>query len=366
MMYRYIRNPEWWIRENVFIRGANLHHSNMVTDKYFERMRETSARADTIIAHYVEGAHKPAAALPLRRIGRPRLRDNAVRLGYEISGGDDWHDVAPVCASYELLNCSTYVINWIFDKKNGDRSDAEVNDLIMAGFHLRELAERVLYDYGHVRLVASISRINEAVYEGQHLDMNVLRVGNARQFPTIDEFLKVYERRCMMLSGVFYGSALWAGSVVAKVPNENLYSIASRMGQDGQAANDLGDFAVPDPGITVIEKPYKDQLSDLRQGKLTLPLFLMLTRASSQDRMILEDMACESAPVAYEEVTRIMRSTGALDTCLTYLRTQHDAMKQSLYGLFPPSPARDAIAEMFVHTAHNKFIARLRKVVEGS
>lgn len=336
----------------------------MLNSTYFDVMRETCREVDPVIQEYVSGTDEAISRLPLRRVGHPKLRDLVVRLGYELAGGQNWREIVPVCASYELLNCSTYVINWIFDEKEGEKTKPETDDLIMAGFQLREIAECVLRDFGLKGLVKSICNINRAVYDGQNIDLNILNAQNANNFPTLDEFMKIYEKRCSNLSGVFYGNCLFAGSVLLGRDNLSLYDVGFALGTGGQASNDLGDFAIPGGGIKGL--PYKDQLSDLRLGRLTLPLYLLLTRSLSDDRKTIESMIGkrELTQDDFEKVMDIFCKTKTFEVCFNLLKQKHKRAKTMLYDSFPKTAVRDLVAEMLVGIVSNKFLKGLRDDLE--
>lgn len=324
--------------------------------KYFEVMNETSQSVDPILKSYLKGIKETAEALPKSRIGKARLRDLTIRLGYEISGGKDWREVIPVCVSYEFLNCSNYVINWIFDEKGGNRNKREVNDLIIGGFQLRELAEQVLRERGLERITNSISKINKAVYEGQNLDLNVLTLENYESFNSFEDFMITYKERCKGLCGEFLAQCLLTGSKVSGNENPILYEIGEILGSGVQASNDLGDFALPNASISVSEKPYKDQLSDLRQGKLTLPVYLLAKKLGERDENLTRKPS--------EEIVKLLHSTGSFQQCYNYLKKEKKRAKKKLYESFEESDLRNLLAATFVAITSNKFIRNLRNAKE--
>lgn len=328
----------------------------MIRDDYFRVMRQISAETDKILIPYVKEVIDEARVLPESRIGKPRLRDIIVRLGYEITGGRNLNLITPVCASYELLNCSTYVINWIFDEKGGPKTKRETDNLIIGGFQLRELSQRILLENGLESLIESLSSINRAVYDGQNLDLNILTLDEIDNFESYDDFIRSYERRCHCLSGEFYGKCLFSGSVVSGKENQNLYDIGKMLGVGGQASNDLGDFALPRKDLTVCEKPYKDQLSDLRQRKLTLPVYLLATRSK-----INKEKLVNFSP---EEIIKLLNSTRTFEDCLDYLKKQHQRAKKKLYESFEKSATRNLLAESFLGISSNKFITSIRNELE--
>ncbi len=324
----------------------------MVGEDYFEVMKETSREADNLIEPCLGTVVEVARALPKSRLGKPRLRGMLVKLGYEIAGGNDWRKVAPLCASYELLNCSSYVINWIFDEKGGDKEKRDKDNLIIGGFQLRETAEKILRERGLEDVVESLSRINRAIYRGQDLDLNVLTLDNLSQFSSYGDFMAYYQRRCHWLSGEFYGQCLLNGSRISGNENQNLYDVGEILGSGLQVSNDLGDFALAERSVEVCEKPYKDQLSDLRQGKLTLPVYLLATRTG----------ICESGlkGLPPDEAIKLLHSTGTFQTCLDYLKHQRKRAKKALYEVFEKSDVRDLLATTLVIIHSNKFITNIK------
>jgi len=334
----------------------------MIIDEYFQKQKETSSAVDTLIKRYIADLEDTTAQLPAKRIGHPRLRDMSTRLGYELQGGRNWSEIVPIAAAFEFENCSSYVINWIFDEKGGKKSKEEVNNLIVAGMRLRELADKVLRDSNLEKLVSCIHDINFNGYDGQFRDLNMLKVQNMNRYPTDEEFFKAYEERCRLLSGIFHGHCLSSGSHILGAPSQKLYAIGERFGRALQASNDIGDFAIPSKGQETLEKPYNDQFSDFKQGKLTLPTYLLLTRASDDDRKTLESKIGkeEITPSDAQEILDIMSKTRSLKYCLNYLKTKNEEAKRMLYESFPKSPARNLVAQMLTTIVSNKFIYALK------
>ncbi|MFH1503153.1 MAG: polyprenyl synthetase family protein [Candidatus Diapherotrites archaeon] len=325
----------------------------MLDKNYFKVMSETSSEVDKVTSPYLNKIVDIARVLPEARLGRPRLRDMLVRLGYEISGGNNWKDVIPVCASYEFLNCSSYVINWIFDEKGEEKSKGDKDNLIIGGFQLREIAEELLKQDGLEEIVGSLSTINKAIYNGQNLDLNILKLSDIEKFSSYEDFIKHYEMRCHGLSGEFYGQCLLNGSRASGNEDLKLYKIGKILGTGLQASNDLGDFALPKSSISVCEKPYKDQLSDLRQGKLTLPVYLLATKLKIDESKLRK--------MAPDKVLKLLHSTGTFKECINYLRDQKRKARKELYNNFEKNGGRNLLASALVAISSNKFIISMKK-----
>ncbi|MDJ1184962.1 polyprenyl synthetase family protein [Roseofilum casamattae] len=331
---------------------------------YFDVMTETSQATDELIAHYTEHLSEEVKYLPMKRYGHPRLRDLQIRSGYEINGGKNWKEILPVCASFEILNCSTYVINWFLDEKHGYDTVESKRQLVIAGFQLREIAQQILEDYKLTEIVPLLNKINHQVYLGQRMDIQDMQVSRIDEYPNYEEFLETYQQRCRLLSGVFYGSCFFAGSIMAGEPDRLLYEMGAVYGAATQAANDFGDFALPVQRLSKLEKPYQDQFSDFINGKLTLAVYLMMQRSDpeAQNRLAqLRDKAIGEKE--YREILGMLVNQGVYADCVAYLKGEHKRCKTMLYEK-EKTIHRDTIAAILVRITSNKFLSQLRKNIQ--
>ncbi|NEP09887.1 MAG: hypothetical protein F6K14_06615 [Symploca sp. SIO2C1] len=331
---------------------------------YFHLMQETSQATDPLIERYMDKLSPEVKQLPMKRHGNLRLRDLQIRTGYEINGGKDWKEILPACASFEILNCSTYVINWFLDEKHGYESPESKRKLVIAGFQLREVAQQILEDHDMTSLLPLLSNINNRVYLGQMMDIHDLKVARMSDYPNYQDFLEAYQQRCRLLSGVFYGSCFLAGSIIAGKADELLYEMGAIYGAATQAANDFGDFALPVKRLSKLEKPYQDQFSDFMNGKLTLPVYLMTQRANEEQRKRLEELRLGAIDGnSYREILDILVDKGVYSDCLIYLKQEHKRCKSMLYTK-DKTVHRDIIASILVRITSNKFLSQLRKNIE--
>ena len=100
----------------------------MDKDKYFHLMRETSEVTDRIILdaigeRYSGSLRDLVSELPLKRAnsGKAKSRPAIFRFSYESTGGQDWKKYENVAASLEMLNISTYTLNYVIDEKGGEK-----------------------------------------------------------------------------------------------------------------------------------------------------------------------------------------------------------------------------------------------------
>ena len=105
-----------------------------------------------------------------------------------------------------------------------------------------------------------------------------------------------------------------------------------------QLADDLLDFTAT---ATTLGKPV---LSDLKEGKLTLPLLLLLPRIPAGDRAKIERVLAERAfaAVSAEEILEIVEREGTLEEVAAEARRKAAEAREAL-AIFPDSPARRAL-----------------------
>jgi hypothetical protein len=93
---------------------------------YFSHMRETTEKVFPVIIRYAEkireinyDLYKTVMFFIDKRRQKLLLKPFLLRLSYEICGGNEWEEIIPACAAFELLNISSYQANSSFDNKVG-------------------------------------------------------------------------------------------------------------------------------------------------------------------------------------------------------------------------------------------------------
>lgn len=202
---------------------------------------------------------------------------------YEFFSGQSYHKVLPVVAASEIFNISTYQSNIIFDDKIQSKTNLDNVNQIISSFISLNIASKMLTKCdadSDVKLycVEKLQSCNQQVYAGQYIDLNVLIASNARNLLnlSLSDYLKLYRQRCDLIGGTTVDNcAAWALKLAGST-NKKLCDDIERLfrhwGMIMQMINDLSDFAV------FIDKKQYARYTDVNEGKITLPFFLILQK----------------------------------------------------------------------------------------
>lgn len=347
----------------------------MIREKYFEKMKETSREVDPLIVGAIEPLKNvneelydfitniPAFKKRLEK--REKLRPFLLRLAYELVGGKNWEKIAPVCASMELLNISTYIDNAVFDDKN-DIADKEKTNYIISARVIRDIAEDLLNQSSkryRNRLIELLREIDKHIYIAQFEDINQLR--NYEKFDSFDTYLQKYLHRCEWITGRFMENICKIGAILSNGIEEqvkDLGEIGRSIGIIVQIINDIGDFVPPEEKVYDYEKVYQDQFSDIRHGKLTLPVYYALEYGSESDkekiRRVLGNNESNNGEMI--DVVKVLVDTGAIEYAKNLAKEYTKKTKNLLKG-FEKSEARDQLNILSIMSRTNKYLARIKE-----
>lgn len=284
----------------------------------------------------------PASAVPGKR-NRPLL----CLLSCKAAGGD-WHIALPAAAALELLHNFTLVHDDIEDgdevrhhrstvwKLWGEPTAINVGD----GMHvLAYLALTRLRDHGvpPQRALSAVQFFLETslrITEGQHLDLEFEGRGEVG----VDEYLEMIERKSAAIIRCAAGlGARLAGAGDGAVDALERYGM--HLGLAFQIRDDLLDLWGRE------ETRGKPWASDLRRGKMTLPILYGLAAAPADRQRIADVLSGErreevSIRAAVAELERV----GARERA-TLMVAEHAAAARAALAALPGTSARDALEE---------------------
>lgn len=352
--------------------------------EYFEQLRMTSDFVKPLIqetvashCHRNDGMYRAIFSLVSERTKKSSLllKPLLVRLAYEACGGRHWTTIAPICAAAELMNISSYQANLSFDGKFKQRTPEAKTGQFIASMITREGASELIHhalkDLDANRCEAVLYRMalsNKHIYIGQYYDLVILGARSLDSLNDFDEYLKLYLFRCESLSGVFSSQCAAIGALLAGADLPRLAALeqfGKSFGTGLHITNDIADFASPESVPVGSLKEGCDQFSDIRRGKLTLPIaYAIRYGAASLSEEVLKAFGQpDLTACVLHSISRTLQKAGAFGFAKRLAKRQLRDAKFALHEL-PDSRARSMLSVMASQIRTNKYIAALRSAAQ--
>jgi octaprenyl-diphosphate synthase len=270
--------------------------------------------------------------------GGKRVRPALLLLASRMLGHDGDEDVT-YGAVVELIHTATLIHDDVIDHADLRRGRTAVNRLwgnhrtVLLGDWIYTLAMQMALSHGRVEVIRRLVGATLRMTEGELLALE--RLG----FPglTRDEYFAIIDRKTARLFAA-------ACSVPALIPparpdaDRILTRYGEALGTCFQLVDDLLDFTGRE------EELGKPVLSDLKEGKLTLPLILLLPRVAAARRRLVEQVLEDRdfTRVAPEQILELVRAEGTLEE-VGELAAQYAASARRELDPLPISPAREAL-----------------------
>jgi octaprenyl-diphosphate synthase len=161
---------------------------------------------------------------------------------------------------------------------------------------------------------------------------------------SVEEYFEIIDRKTAHL----FAAACSIPALIQSPPSRRapqrpeagqiLHRYGRALGTCFQLVDDLLDFTAREAEIG------KPVLSDLKEGKLTLPLILLLPRVDAARRRLVETVLEDRGfgRVTAEEILELVRAEGTIEEVRALAETYALKAKQEL-EVFPPSDAREAL-----------------------
>jgi octaprenyl-diphosphate synthase len=275
---------------------------------------------------------------------RPALLLLASRLGRYAGDGD-----VLFASVFELIHTATLVHDDVIDGASMRRGQRSVNGewgnhvTVLLGDYLYIKSMQMALTADDIRFIKVLADITLKMIEGELIQAD----RNGRVDVSEDEYLDLIRRKTAFLfSGCCRVGAMLSGQEAAGV--EDLAAYGLHLGMAFQIIDDVLDLT------GTAEQLGKPVASDLRDGKVTLPLIYLLEKDPSQrDRVAAVLEAGSFEGTSREELLSALAETGSLDRTR---RLARDFAARALSHLesFPPSPVRDCLAELPGFVVHRQ------------
>ncbi len=270
--------------------------------------------------------------------GGKRIRPALLLLAARLFGYSGERDVR-YGAMLEMIHTATLVHDDIIDGADTRRGRATANRrwgnelTVLFGDFLYMKAMEIALDEGDLAVLKCLSDVTLAMTEGEILGAE--RRGSVDL--SLAEYLEVVRRKTALLFAA--ACRIPAYFVPGAEPwGDRLWEFGLSLGTAFQLQDDLLDYTASE------EELGKPVLSDLREGKLTLPLILSLPAATRAERRLVEkvmtDGGFDSVPAA--SILDLVDRRGGMTRARALLEEWAGRARDAAEGL-PAHPARDGL-----------------------
>ncbi len=293
-----------------------------------EELRSDVAAIDAV-GHYLTGA------------GGKRIRPTALLLGLSLCEYRGEADL-PLAAAVEFIHTATLIHDDVIDGAATRRGRETVNRrwgntaTVLIGDHIYAKAMALALRAGSLPVLAVIADMTVKMVEGELLQAERAFDAGA----TLADYYDVIRRKTAHLFACSLKIAgLASGASAPQIAA--LEDYGTRLGLAFQITDDLLDLT-GDPAQTG-----KPTLSDLAEGKITLPLLLAREEAPGAVAPLIARI-CEARAVSDDDRARLLaavRRTGAL-AAARQTAAQEAAQAEAALRVFAPSRAREVLAAL--------------------
>ena len=268
---------------------------------------------------------------------RPALLLLAARLGaYQ---GD--RDVL-FASVFELIHTATLVHDDVIDGAATRRGRRSVNGrwgnhvTVLLGDYLYIKSMNVALTAEDLRVIQILAQVTQRMIEGELIQAD--RIGSVDV--TEADYLEIVRRKTADL----FSGCCRVGALLGAQSAERQTALAEfglNLGMAFQITDDILDLTSTE---TALGKPVA---SDLREGKVTLPLIYLIRRGDPVHREQIATVVADGGftRVSHEEIRALLHREGTIEAARD-LASAYARRAEACLEVFPRSPARDCLLEL--------------------
>ena len=300
-------------------------------EKFFGREFKAAQPMVRDVATYVLGS------------GGKRLRPALVLLVSRMLGYKGERDVR-YAAVLEMIHTATLIHDDIIDESDLRRGQPTANNTwgnqttVLVGDWLYTRTMDLCLELGDIEVMRILTSATLRMTEGEILADRV------RGRLDVDEstYMDITQRKTAELFAAACAlPALFQPATLHLT--ENLLDFGRSVGVSFQLVDDLLDFTAARSDLG------KPVMADLLEGRVTLPIILLLRRIDGRNRDRLAEVVSSGSfdAISQEEVLQMVRTSGVLDE-VRQRAYAYSAEAAERAQAFPPGPERDAL----IHASH--------------
>jgi octaprenyl-diphosphate synthase len=314
--------------------------SNVAFAQIFASIREDLEKVEREFVRHVESqvAVIPQIGRYILTSGGKRIRPAVLLMAARLAGYTG--DAAVLYASVvEFIHTATLVHDDIIDDSNWRRGQLAVhsrwgNDItVLLGDYLYIKSMGLALSRDTLDVIRLLCDVTLRMIEGELYQLTK----NGDIDITEAEHLDIVRRKTAYL----FGGCAQIGGMLGGATEEQglaLQEYGINLGIAFQLVDDLLDFQGKQSALG------KPVASDLREGKITLPIIHLLRHADGTAHALVGDVVRERSvtPERWQELAQLLTQFHAID--YAYLKAEeYAAAAKKPLSVFPPSPERDAL-----------------------
>ncbi len=292
-----------------------------------------------------------AVSTHILEAGGKRLRPCLVILSARSCSAEcDVGRMVSIAAAVELIHMATLMHDDVIDGADSRRGRRTANTFwgnqvsVLTGDYMLAKAFSILARNGDMKIMQALARATVAMTEGEISQIE--SQGEARSLTAY--YLSVIRDK----TAAFMSACCRVGAVLASARGDVEDSFAGyglNLGLAFQITDDVLDL-IGDPAQT--GKPVG---GDVREGKATMPVILVLERAPAADRARVERILAKDhvTPADIEFVRKTAEETGAIDATRQIAARYVERAIADIRAI-PPSPARQALEDLAEYILHRE------------
>jgi len=251
-------------------------------------------------------------------------------------------DMYPLSTVFECLHTASLLHDDVLDNASIRRGRSSANKIwgnstaVLVGDFLFSRSSRMAVEKKHIEFLKILADTAIRMTEGQMLEL----INTHNWSITRREYMGIITSKTADL----LSAACASGGIVAGAKKDDIESLRNfglNMGIAFQIVDDVFDYT------SSVEKTGKPIGSDLREGKITLPLIYTLTYLEKGERGRLEHLFKNGNALDkdYLRIIELVKDNGAINKCLKDAQDYAD-LAETYLSRFPDSPVKESLLKL--------------------
>lgn len=259
-------------------------------------------------------------------------------------------NAVPMASAFELIHTATLLHDDVIDHATLRRGTPSANSLwgnkasILVGDYLYCKASSIIAEQGDCTLLGMIAKATAITTEGEILEIT----HSQDELLSEENYFKILYHKTAYLMGAALEVGAYLGGA-SETERENLKNYGIALGMTFQLIDDCLDYISSDDAIG------KKVGTDLKEGKLTLPLIHLFKCCNPQEAKNLKQILSSREPSEsnLQEVLALMDRYHGMD--YTHQKAiEYQKQAQSLLKQYPKNPAQMALMALTDYVVQRK------------